>query len=736
MHMEIKKELPQGYDLLVGSDEVEIHVPTVISLADENRASFGFLPHASYHEGAARGRLWIVKAPDQTVAGYLFFGGRFPNIAITQMFVHQKHRRLGLGECLIEALKQHATLKRIQTISAKVAADLPANHFWEKCKLLVIQQVAGGQTTNRRINVRLFHVPHASLWTAELEPSVPEGGLGEIRPRYVVPNYVLDLNVFFDVIKNRIKAEDAKKLFSAALASQIDLRVTSEFINELNRSAGDVENDPVLQLAKTLPALPSVSLQLINPLIEELRKIVFPEKNRSLKRAHNDASDLKHLAICIHYRISAFVTSEKAILRKADTFETQFGLEIVSPSDLLLDALNLVNQMPVLKAEIEGESVNIDVMHSSHQTKVEAFLEKLVGLDKILVSKVFDPGSSNFSKQRLIATSSAGEIFGFYTFGLRQSIPSQIEGYIFVDETHIASQLFIDHCLQAIMNSQPVDRPCSTLLCVPAVNTKLLNTAKVLGFSIDLLSEQKNFLTIRRIGFNGVILNRTWLAFCSALRSGFNLELPERTPSFAEAKNTGVEVLNKVTNRAVRLKLEEMEQMFAPALFSLAGRCGTIVPIQEVFAKELLQMPETQLPLLPGKEAQLRIERAYFGSVGFEKAFEKDGLAVFYVSGAGGGRKEAIGLARVTSVGRITLERASTEFFRYGVLEDHLLSNLANNEGLLGMLTFNNFLFFKSPIKYSDLIANHFVNGANLVTAQRIDSNQLIKLIELGFPRA
>ncbi len=151
--------------ILTEYQDVEPYLDSVCNLADKNRDSLGFLPASAYRELAVRGRLWPVI--DQNSAGplgYLMFGGRYPHIRVFQLFVTEGARKHGVGKQLISTLKDTAGRWAVQTITARVAADLPANAFWERQGFRLIRQEKGGETTDRVINIRAFEVPYTSLW--------------------------------------------------------------------------------------------------------------------------------------------------------------------------------------------------------------------------------------------------------------------------------------------------------------------------------------------------------------------------------------------------------------------------------------------------------------------------------------------------------------------------------------------------------------------------------------------
>lgn len=721
-----------NWTLLTHPSETETLALEVAALADSHRTSFGFLPAASYEEAAARGRLWIAIAPSDAIAGYLFFGGRHPNIRVSQLFVREHVRATGLGKHLIDKLKEHAARTGIQTISARVAADLSANQFWSNCGFKLVQQLPGGHQSNRVINLRVFEVPDACLWNAGEVPPVEVGDvLLKARAPALIPSYVLDLNVLFDVINDRPDLHSARQILAAAMSAQLQLKVTAEFARELERHSTGTDVDPVLKLARALPSLPVVPESLLEPTVATLRSLIFPEQNRSKKRASNDNSDLVHLASCIHHKAAAFLTREKAILRQAGVIQERFGLEVLSPADVLQQ--EPTKSSSVISAVVGQSTLHLAELSEHDRASAESFLRRVLrGAD---VERILDPGSSSAPRKRWFGSNEKDEIVGVLTYSAAGSIDRCIRAHLITGSSVSVQRAFLDHALQAISKSQPQRHFCTVELAVYQPDEQALSILKARGYSIDGAAHEPGFIQFRRVGYKGVVGLGEWNGFRSHLARATDAQLPEQVPTFDEAKHSGLLLRLPHSQGIAQRSLASFEVAYGPLVLLLPGRPAAIVPIREVHAVELLSLERQQLGLLPGKEAQLHIERAYFGKAGFERAFARDGIVIFYVSGAEGGRKAAVGLARVTYAAKIPTVKARTEFGRYGVLETQNMEEMASTAGELGVFGFDSIHLFRNEISYEKLCAMGCVGGANLVTAQKLTEAQVARIVEAGFAR-
>ena len=129
-------------------------------------------------------------------------------------------------------------------------------------------------------------------------------------------------------------------------------------------------------------------------------------------------------------------------------------------------------------------------------------------------------------------------------------------------------------------------------------------------------------------------------------------------------------------------------------------------------------------------DSTLRIERAYFLDARKHTYFHPGTLVVFYVSGK---RGQAVALARVTFSDSLTKTQAVLNLSRQGVLTEDEIHQQANDRGEVSAFTFDNVMTFPCSIDYGTLKRIGCVNAANLVTAQRISYESLVRIVCKGF---
>jgi predicted nucleic acid-binding protein len=273
---------------------------------------------------AEQGKLLIAvvqATTSQTYAGHLLFGGAYPRIRIFQIYVDPPHRRQGIGSKLVQALVRRTQADHYLSVSAKVAQDLPeANAFYERARFRIVQTKAGGAARGRLINIRVRELDTPTLldpFTARTHTSDADLRLVERLSVRTAP-YVIDLNVLFDVIKRRLRSEEAGRVIAAGLDNLVRLAVTDEFVGELRRASHFAVTDPVLELALRLPRLAQPPRPDIDRLCSTLGLSIFPERAALGRLSTQDQSDLVHIATAVYHRASGFITSDLAILRAGD----------------------------------------------------------------------------------------------------------------------------------------------------------------------------------------------------------------------------------------------------------------------------------------------------------------------------------------------------------------------------------------------------------------------------------
>ena len=123
----------------------------VVSLSRKNYEAIGFLPKPRLQQYADQGQLWTQDENGEP-CGFLVWGNGWPVLRVYQVCIDYDAQRLHHGAALIARLIGKAESEGYTAISAWVADDIPANHFWEAMGFVHTSSRNGGEKRKRMHN--------------------------------------------------------------------------------------------------------------------------------------------------------------------------------------------------------------------------------------------------------------------------------------------------------------------------------------------------------------------------------------------------------------------------------------------------------------------------------------------------------------------------------------------------------------------------------------------------------
>lgn len=714
--------------ILRSQDDVMPYVAHVRRLADAHRAELGFLPKSAYSEAAAKDNLWVaVEKVSKEFQGYLLLGGPHPRMRVFQICTIPGHRTSGIGRTLLSELATYSTSRGYLSITAKVSSRLKANRFWRQAGFRIIKQVPGrSQGTTINVYSRDLSVP--SLFSDQAPAYQTTIQVDQRRPLLHTPWYVIDLNVYFDALRNRDQGQ-CSQIISSAMKHEILVYVTPEFTKELVRASHDQKNDPVLEFAKHLPTLPQTSTDQLQTTISNIKKLRFYTSHKKRQWTENDESDLTHLAYSIRHRAFGFITRDRGVLRSAKILYEHYGLQVVSPTEVVETIVpeSYPIRKPVMAISTDRE-IRVSNINDQNRAKVEQFLLRHDSDQRPVMS--WQGTMSGIAWQEPIVVSSSDHIvgLGLWSGPWRSATDSVI--HLFVDEGHPDADRAIDHILAVSPTIGDADRVWRFNLKIPRNQSRTIETALKRGFHLQRSTDSDNEYEFTRVAFRGAILPGHWPRIVRSLLERTGLHIPESMPTYQELTNTGIVVSREGARRSWPMSLFDFETFISPGLLVPSQRNAVIVPIQERYAADLLPETSVQGLLISQHDAAFRLERAYFLNAGRHSLVPRGRLVVFYVSEP---RSAAVAIARVAFSDKVTTTQATLGLNRQGVLEEDDIRGRANSRGEISVFTFDNILRFSNDIGFKTLKEIGCVGGVNLVTLQRISSTALRCLVEEGF---
>jgi ribosomal protein S18 acetylase RimI-like enzyme len=714
---------PLTVALLLNCREVQPWVEHVVQAAESDRLALGWYARKVYQEAAVAERLIVAMAGegDQArYAGHLLYATTFPRGYVMQIHVDAVHRRHGIAQRMLDALKAQLSALNYIAITARVAEDLrQSQEFWESQGFYAHGLAPGGKTRGRTLVRRSHELPTQQLFAPSgLTHRDPLGLAAD--PSTATKLYLLDLNVMFDLGPRRARHQDVVDLFALERLGVCRLALSTEFDAELKRSATDAKTDPMQGLGQVFPKFAVPPDDVMTRLTKEIAPIVFPERFVANALTANDHSDLRHLGTAIHHNLAGLVTSDGSIRDAAALLRQRYGIEVLSPA-----AFKILGELDTGIGAVTAstrDTLSLVELGSGREAEVRALLERLgVPLADRTTVWAADDGCSR-ARHRCVVLES-DRIIGYLMW------PSSLSGgtweaSLAVDE-HVpcapdAARLMIVH----LMGRAREEVQRMRLILAPA-QACVREVALEMGFT-----GTDNTQALNKVSLHSVLLPRNWSVMRARLQTVSDITLPAAMPVFRQADQY-IE-LTRPDGQRTQVTAFALETLLSPVLLCLPGRPGVLVPIQRDYAEHLLDHLD-QLQLLPHAKALLYQQRHYLSSPRTLKAFARGSLMFFYESTRGHGQKAVVAVARVTNAylsAEGAIDKADLD---RSVLEPADLAAIGKSD-IKTVVVFENVRTLPRPVPLERLKQLGCGEATQLLTSRVLTPQQIDSILLEGFP--
>jgi predicted nucleic acid-binding protein len=559
----------------------------------------------------------------------------------------------------------------------------------------------------------VFEAPGATV------ASVVDLGL-RLRGASPAPLYVIDLNVLFDVIKDkhRPRSPAAGRLIAAALAHQIRLAVAPEFIVELERHTTGDTADPILRLARQLPRLPVADIVRSKQLADLIHTIVFVTPRLRAAGSPQAWSDARHLAQAALAGASGYVTSDGGLIAARDDLVGRIGIDVASLDEF--DALLPATTASRGEAQLQG----IDcVMKTASVDVVRSYLEA----QKVAAATIaeFVPGPAQLGLWKAHSVSEDSKIVGIGLQIGASSIDAPARILVHVRPDHVRCETFADYLLDIQCREACGSGPVTIeLLSIPGQST--VRRAGILRGFMPLPRTD----SLIKVAVGRPITPASWISIARQTRRRTGLRLPD-TPLDMASALSGLTVQGP-EGKLITVRLAALEDAIGPTILVWPGREGVVVPIARRYADDLLGTGD-QLPLFGSPEAAFMTRRTYFNTPRSAPLMRPGTPMLFYESRRSGGRGAIVAVARIVDATILPKEQVPDELLRRAVVED--LEPLSASLEVLAT-SFDNLLRFPKVVGLDKLRGLGAIGASNLQTATALGHQPLARILELGWARA
>ena len=632
----------------------------VDDLMKRHRQTLGFLPKGALQSylKEEKGGVLGAKTYEGQLVGYLLYSANPNYFRITHLCVLEEYQRQGLAKRLVDNLKESAdTQKRIKLNCRR---DFPANTLWPKLGF-----VALGEKPSRSGNGRslvIWQLTFASVSQLELFQAKTSSGVLDI---------IIDAHIFFDFDEPDIdKTMPSKALLSDFLVDSLDLWITDELLNEINRQDDPEKRKKSQNRAQNFPTVES-DPDLVEGFARPL-KALLPNRRPS------QSSDIRQLAKAAASSVKTFVTRDGDLLADSKKIFDITGLEVVNPTELIIRLYELSEGQSYAPDRIAGFNLRRERLTASDLANFpfESLLnsERKGKFREKLESLIVQP---NLYECELLRSRDDIIALRVLTNSSNQMLISPLARVAFSANSSLFGRFLIADTL-----SKSVE--------------KNLNMVKFEDSALtpNLIQE------LLEMGF--VECNNGFVRFC------FTRCLSRKEVLFMISK-----LCLEVESVYQGMSDLELEQRCSPLVLDSTDQHYFLIPILPGYATGLIDREQSAQELFGGDpNVLLRWDNVYYRSKSFHKMITAPGRILWYVSK----RKEIIAVSHLDDVVIDTPKELFRRFKKFGVLEWRDLYKMYGRDYSkeLMALKFSNTFLFQEPVSLNNVRSVYAENDAGL----------------------
>ncbi len=284
------------------------------ALGDSESKNIGLLPHAAWDDYAASGRLLVATAANKLV-GYALYRIPRNEVRIAHLVIKPEARGQGIARLLVTEIASRHQQRR--GIGLRCRRDWVANSAWPALGFVSIGEREGRGAER---------LPLTEWWYDFGHPDLLSWAPGDSTVTAII-----DANIFIDLhsLAPNTTAEQTRTLI-ASLSDRVDLVVTPELLNELNRQPDDHERTRLISIARSYPTVRATVADVDDAMHRLTSRLKF------IPSSTQDRSDARHIAWAMATGISVLITRDQTARRRWTAASVEeSGVTICTPSTLV-----------------------------------------------------------------------------------------------------------------------------------------------------------------------------------------------------------------------------------------------------------------------------------------------------------------------------------------------------------------------------------------------------------------
>jgi len=315
----------------------------VMQLHRADSHQLGFFPKGAFEDRARVQQILLAYDEGNDLLGYLLFRVTRGQATIVHLCTAPQARQKGVARLLVEHLK--LITKPLTGIGLRCRQDYAAKHIWPKFGFTALHRQAGRSHDGHELTRWWFDHGHPDLFSLTTD-------CHEHRQKIAV-----DANVFFDFHScDQRDSEDSRALLADWVQASIELCVTKEILNEIDRADSAEQRRRSQAALSGYPVLKSDDA-IFQQTCEELKSLL-PKR---VGQRHE--SDLRQVAYAIAGNVNYLVTRDEKLVERCEPLYDRYGLQVIHPSEL-------ISRLDVIERETKYQPAWIEGSHlKSHALK-------------------------------------------------------------------------------------------------------------------------------------------------------------------------------------------------------------------------------------------------------------------------------------------------------------------------------------------------------------------------------
>ena len=314
---------------LAGAD-----LEAVDELMKRHSGTLGFLPKEALRNYLEKEGVLGAKTSDGQLVGYLLYAAYSDRFRIAQLCVVDNFSKQGIARQLVNKLKETTTTQKI--IKLHCRRDFPAHAMWPRLGFVSLGEKPGRSKDKHPL----------TLWRFTLATD-DQLGLFQEKTSDETLDVIIDAQIFFDFDEPESdKSKPSKALLSDFLIDSLKLWITDELFNEISREEVSEQREKSRNKAHEFPKIEHDPQSAEH--FEKVLNTLLPSKSLSQQ------SDIRQLARAAASDVKIFVTRDQAILKKSEKIDEQVKLQVVSPTELIIQLHELSEKQSYAPARIAG----------------------------------------------------------------------------------------------------------------------------------------------------------------------------------------------------------------------------------------------------------------------------------------------------------------------------------------------------------------------------------------------